>query len=153
MEYFVFLNTFLFQLFPQCPDGADQLLNYFNNHNGGLFQNAVPSATSEVGSLFPGLSALPQVYKTTGTMAVQVDPKTTAVLVDRKTMNCLGWLENHSCLGWLETPAVHGWPENHICLGWLETPAVYVWPENHSCLGWLDNRSCLGWLENHSCLS
>ncbi|XP_023342670.1 RNA polymerase II degradation factor 1 isoform X2 [Eurytemora carolleeae] len=53
------------QLFPQCPDGTDQLLNYFNNHNGGLFQNAVPSATSEVGSLFPGLSALPQIAAST----------------------------------------------------------------------------------------
>merc|ERR1719495_1450805 len=45
------------QLYIQCPSGTDQLLNYFNNHNGGLFQNALPSVTNEVGSLFPGLSA------------------------------------------------------------------------------------------------
>jgi len=53
------------QLYIQCPSGTDQLLNYFNNHNGGLFQNALPSVTNEVGSLFPGLSALPQVAAST----------------------------------------------------------------------------------------
>jgi len=47
------------QLFQQCPDSTDQLLNYFNNHNGGLFQNAIPSATDEVSSLFPGLPSIP----------------------------------------------------------------------------------------------
>ena len=41
------------------------MLSYFNNHNGGLFQNALPSVTNEVGSLFPGLSALPQVAAST----------------------------------------------------------------------------------------
>merc|ERR1712072_1160839 len=53
------------QLYIQCPSGTDQLLNYFNNHNGGLFRNALPSVTNEVGSLFPGLSALPQVAAST----------------------------------------------------------------------------------------
>merc|ERR1719195_2565286 len=41
------------QLYLQCPSETDQLLNYFNNYNGGLFQNAIPSVTNEVGSLFP----------------------------------------------------------------------------------------------------
>ena len=40
-------------------------MNYFNNHNGGLFQNALPSVTNEVGTLFPGLSSLPQVAAST----------------------------------------------------------------------------------------
>eukprot|EP00088_Acartia_fossae_P071418 TRINITY_DN9790_c0_g1_i2.p1 TRINITY_DN9790_c0_g1~~TRINITY_DN9790_c0_g1_i2.p1 ORF type:complete len:425 (-),score=90.91 TRINITY_DN9790_c0_g1_i2:62-1336(-) len=53
------------QLFRQCPDSTDQLLNYLNNHNGGLFQNAIPSATNEVSSLFPGLPSLPQVAAST----------------------------------------------------------------------------------------
>jgi len=53
------------QLYLQCPSGTDQLLNYFNNHNGGLFQNALPSVTNEVGALFPGLSSLPQVAAST----------------------------------------------------------------------------------------
>jgi len=59
------------QLFVQCPSGTDQLLSYFNNNNGGLFQNVLPSVTNEVGSLFPGLgslpglSALPQVAAST----------------------------------------------------------------------------------------
>ena len=26
------------QLYIECPSGSDQLLNYFNNHNGGLGQ-------------------------------------------------------------------------------------------------------------------
>ena len=55
----------LFLLYLQCPSGTDQLLNYFNNNNGGLFQNVLPSVTNEVGSLFPGLSALPQVAAST----------------------------------------------------------------------------------------
>ena len=38
----------------ECPSDTDLLLNYFNNHNGGLFQNTLPSVTNEVGSLFPG---------------------------------------------------------------------------------------------------
>ena len=49
------------QLYLQCPSGTDQLLSYFNNHNGGVLQNALPSVTNEVGSLFPGISSLPQV--------------------------------------------------------------------------------------------
>jgi len=59
------------QLYVQCPSGTDQLLSYFNNNNGGLFQNVLPSVTNEVGSLFPGLgslpglSALPQVAAST----------------------------------------------------------------------------------------
>merc|ERR1719495_1119428 len=53
------------QLYIQCPSGTDQLLNYFNNYNGGLFQNAIPSVTNEVGSLFPGLNNLPQVAAST----------------------------------------------------------------------------------------
>jgi len=53
------------QLFQQCPDTSDQLLDYFNNHNGGLFQNAIPSATNEVNSLFPGLPSIPQVAAST----------------------------------------------------------------------------------------
>jgi len=53
------------QLYIECPSGSDQLLNYFNNHNGGLGQNVVPSVTNEVGSLFPGLAALPQVAAST----------------------------------------------------------------------------------------
>jgi len=53
------------QLFRQCPDSTDQLLEYLNNNNGGLFQNAIPSATSEVNSLFPGLSSLPQIAAST----------------------------------------------------------------------------------------
>jgi len=53
------------QLYRQCPSGTDQLLNYLNNHNGGLFSNTLPSVTNEVGSLFPGLSSLPQVAAST----------------------------------------------------------------------------------------
>jgi len=53
------------QLYIECPSGSDQLLSYFNNHNGGLGQNVVPSVTNEVGSLFPGLAALPQVAAST----------------------------------------------------------------------------------------
>jgi len=53
------------QLYIECPSGSDQLLSYFNNHNGGLGQNVVPSVSNEVGSLFPGLAALPQVAAST----------------------------------------------------------------------------------------
>jgi len=53
------------QLYRQCPSGTDQLLNYLNNHNGGLFSNTLPSVSNEVGSLFPGLSSLPQVAAST----------------------------------------------------------------------------------------
>ena len=49
----------------QCPSDTDLLLNYFNNHNGGLFQNTLPSVTNEVGSLFPGLNTLPQIAAST----------------------------------------------------------------------------------------
>lgn len=42
----------------ECPNDTDLLLNYFNNHNGGLFQNTLPSVTNEVGSLFPGLGGV-----------------------------------------------------------------------------------------------
>ena len=34
--------------YTQCPSDTDLLLNYFNNHNGGLFQNTLPSVTNEV---------------------------------------------------------------------------------------------------------
>lgn len=47
------------QLYLECPAGTDGLLNYFNNHNGGLFQNALPSVTDEVAQLFPGVANLP----------------------------------------------------------------------------------------------
>ena len=30
------------QLFRECPDSTAELLNYFNNNNGGLLQNAIP---------------------------------------------------------------------------------------------------------------
>jgi len=53
------------QLYIECPSGNDNLLSYFNNDNGGLLQNVVPSVTNEVGSLFPGLAALPQVAAST----------------------------------------------------------------------------------------
>ena len=46
------------QLYLECPSGTDGLLNYFNNHNGGLFQNALPSVTEEVGQMFPGVANL-----------------------------------------------------------------------------------------------
>jgi len=49
----------------ECPSDTDLLLNYFNNHNGGLFQNTLPSVTNEVGSLFPGLNNLPQIAAST----------------------------------------------------------------------------------------
>ena len=49
----------------QCPSDTDLLLNYFNNHNGGLFQNTLPSVTNEVGTLFPGLNTLPQIAAST----------------------------------------------------------------------------------------
>lgn len=52
-------------LYSHCPSGADQLLSYFNNNNGGLAQSVVPSVTNEVGSLFPGLASLPQVAAST----------------------------------------------------------------------------------------
>merc|ERR1719232_1568203 len=42
----------------ECPNNTDLLLNYFNNHNGGLFQNTLPSVTNEVGSLFPGIGGV-----------------------------------------------------------------------------------------------
>merc|ERR1711983_516220 len=51
--------------YDQCPSDTDLLLNYFNNHNGGLFQNTLPSVTNEVGSLFPGLNNLPQIAAST----------------------------------------------------------------------------------------
>merc|ERR1719232_1904279 len=44
--------------YDQCPSDTDLLLNYFNNHNGGLFQNTLPSVTNEVGSLFPGIGGV-----------------------------------------------------------------------------------------------
>ena len=34
--------------YTQCPSDTYLLLNYFNNHNGGLFQNTLPSVTNEV---------------------------------------------------------------------------------------------------------
>lgn len=42
----------------ECPNDTNLLLNYFNNHNGGLFQNTLPSVTNEVGSLFPGIGGV-----------------------------------------------------------------------------------------------
>ena len=53
------------QQYSQCPSETSLLLNYFNNHNGGLFQNTLPTATNEVGNLFPGISNLPQIAAST----------------------------------------------------------------------------------------
>ena len=30
-------------MYEKCPDSTDQLLNYLNNHNGGVLQTAVPT--------------------------------------------------------------------------------------------------------------
>ena len=51
--------------YDQCPSDTDLLLNYFNNHNGGLFQNTLPSVSNEVGTLFPGINSLPQIAAST----------------------------------------------------------------------------------------
>jgi hypothetical protein len=32
-------------MYEKCPDSSDQLLNYLNNHNGGVLQTAVPTGT------------------------------------------------------------------------------------------------------------
>jgi len=53
------------QQYSQCPSDTSLLLNYFNNHNGGLFQNTLPTATNEVGNLFPGINSLPQIAAST----------------------------------------------------------------------------------------
>ena len=53
------------QQYSQCPSETSLLLNYFNNHNGGLFQNTLPTATNEVGNLFPAISNLPQIAAST----------------------------------------------------------------------------------------
>merc|ERR1712241_726180 len=53
------------QQYSQCPSETSLLLNYFNNHNGGLFQNTLPTATNEVGNLFPGINSLPQIAAST----------------------------------------------------------------------------------------
>ena len=53
------------QQYSQCPSETSLLLNYFNNHNGGLFQNTLPTATNEVGNLFPGINNLPQIAAST----------------------------------------------------------------------------------------
>merc|ERR1711982_314206 len=60
--------------YDQCPSDTDLLLNYFNNHNGGLFQNTLPSVTNEVGSLFPGLNNLPQIAASTFGDTIQLQP-------------------------------------------------------------------------------
>merc|ERR1712241_1580024 len=53
------------QQYSQCPSETSLLLNYFNNHNGGLFQNTLPTATNEVGNLFPAINNLPQIAAST----------------------------------------------------------------------------------------
>ncbi len=35
-------------MYDKCPDSSDQLLNYLNNHNGGVLQNAVPTGKQHV---------------------------------------------------------------------------------------------------------
>jgi hypothetical protein len=35
-------------MYDKCPDSSDQLLNYLNNHNGGVLQNAVPTGKEHV---------------------------------------------------------------------------------------------------------
>ena len=58
------------QLYKDCPTDSNSLLNYFNNHNGGLVNNVQPSVDSEVapliqaiiGNFFPKLLLAPHLF-------------------------------------------------------------------------------------------
>eukprot|EP00096_Caligus_rogercresseyi_P010162 TRINITY_DN3603_c0_g1_i1.p1 TRINITY_DN3603_c0_g1~~TRINITY_DN3603_c0_g1_i1.p1 ORF type:complete len:435 (+),score=88.52 TRINITY_DN3603_c0_g1_i1:80-1384(+) len=39
------------RLYRQCPTEPDRLLNYFNNHNGGIINNVQPSVDNEIGPI------------------------------------------------------------------------------------------------------
>ena len=43
------------QLYKDCPTDSNSLLNYFNNHNGGLVNNVQPSVDSEVAPLIQAI--------------------------------------------------------------------------------------------------
>jgi hypothetical protein len=45
------------QLYKDCPTDPDSLLNYFNNHNGGLVNQVQPSVDNEVAPLIQAIVA------------------------------------------------------------------------------------------------
>ena len=45
------------QLFKDCPTDSDSLLNYLNNHNGGLFNQVQPTVDDEVGPIVQAIIA------------------------------------------------------------------------------------------------
>ena len=52
------------QLYKDCPTDSNSLLNYFNNHNGGLVNNVQPSVDSEVAPLIQAIigNFFPNMY-------------------------------------------------------------------------------------------
>ena len=45
------------QLFTDCPTDSDSLLDYFNNHNGGIINQVQPSVDNEVGPIIQAILA------------------------------------------------------------------------------------------------
>ena len=45
------------QLFKECPSGQDSLLDYLNNHNGGIFNQVQPTVDNEVGPIIQAIVA------------------------------------------------------------------------------------------------
>ena len=45
------------QLFKDCPTDSNSLLNYFNNHNGGLINQVQPTVDDEVGPIIQAIVA------------------------------------------------------------------------------------------------
>jgi len=45
------------QLFQDCPSNSDSLLDYFNNHNGGIFNQVQPSVDNEVAPIVQAILA------------------------------------------------------------------------------------------------
>ena len=43
------------QLFKDCPTDSDSLLDYFNNHNGGIFNQVQPTVDNEVGPIIQAI--------------------------------------------------------------------------------------------------
>ncbi len=45
------------QLYKDCPTDPNSLLNYFNNHNGGVFNQVQPAVDNEVGPIIQAILA------------------------------------------------------------------------------------------------
>ena len=45
------------QLFKDCPTDSNSLLNYFNNHNGGIVNQVQPTVDDEVGPIVQAIIA------------------------------------------------------------------------------------------------